>query len=361
MSQNYDLSGFSIGLTGSIGNKFNTYTQIVVAHIDSTGILREITNTDSVYVTYKLQNIHPNYIKGYAGRDTILFSGNAPFEFTNLFSSSTTNALQFEKVNLSLNIENGLGVDGVVKVNNLLGTNANGNTVPLQSNSIIGQPLYIGRATDFPLTPAVQDFSVNTQNSNVGAFISNLPNIINYDVDIKTNPLGNRQTYDDFAYLDSRLKVNLDLNIPLSFKANNLILRDTFDFKLGNTPKEIDNIKDGILYLITDNKFPIKSQVTLVAYDSLGIAVDTLLANYSLVPTNVDTDCRATTSVKNVLEIAAPNERIRKLFTARKAVLTAVFNTESNSASCNGQFYKIYSDYKLDARVTARFNYKVKF
>ncbi|HEY0261692.1 MAG TPA: hypothetical protein VGB95_01605, partial [Chitinophagales bacterium] len=55
INQNYDLSGYSIGLTGSLGNKFNTYTQVVIAHIDSTGVLREISNTDSVYITYRLQ------------------------------------------------------------------------------------------------------------------------------------------------------------------------------------------------------------------------------------------------------------------------------------------------------------------
>lgn len=361
LNQSYDLSGFSIGLTGSLGNKFNTYTQLVVAHIDSSGILREITSSDSVYVTYRLQNIHPNYIKGYAGRDTILFSGDSPFEFTNLFSTSAPNALQFENVNLTLNIENGLGVDGVVKVNSLSGTNANGNTITLTDNAVIGQPLHINRATDFPLTPANQNFAINSSTSNITSFLNNLPNAIHYDVDIKTNPSGNGQTYDDFAYLDSRLKVNLDLNIPLSFKSNNLILRDTFDFKLGNSPKEIDNINDGILYLITDNKFPITADLTLVAYDSLGAVVDTLLSHYTLQSASVDATCRSMASIKNTLPINAPNERIKKLFTAKKAVLTAVFNTDGNNATCNGQYFKIYSDYKLNAKITARFNYKVKF
>lgn len=361
INQNYDLSGFSIGLTGSLGNKFNTYTQVVIAHIDSTGILREISSDDSVYITYKLQNIHPNYIKGYAGCDTILFAGDSPFEFSNLFSSSTPNALQFENVNLSLNIENGLGVDGIVKVNGLSGTNANGNTVALNASSIIGQPLHINRATDFPLTSANHNFSINSQTSNITQFINNLPNSVHYDVDIKTNPSGNLQTYDDFAYLDSRLKVNLDLNIPLSFKANNLILRDTFDFALGNTPQEIDNIKDGTLYLITNNRFPIKGLVTLVAYDEMGNALDTLLANYNLAAAPVDAGCRATTSVKNTFEITTPTDRIKRLFSAKKAVITSIFNTDGSNATCNGKYLKIYSDYRLDAKITARFNYKVNF
>jgi hypothetical protein len=363
ISKNFDLSGFSIGLTGSKGNNFNTYTQVVVAHIDSSGILREITNSDSLYFTYRLKNIKPNYIKGYAGRDTILFQGNSPFSFSNLFAGNAPNALDFQDVSLSLNIENGLGVDGIVKVNSLSGKNANGNVVNLQDNSaspVIGQPLTINRAQDFPLRPAKHDFQINSATSNIKSFLTNLPSSIDYDVQIRTNPNGNQQTYDDFAYLDSRLKVNLDLNIPLSVKANNLTLRDTFGFKLGNSPKEIDNINSGTLYLITYNKFPLKGDVTLVVYDSLNNPIDTLLSNYTLVPGDVDANCRVNDAKKNVFSIPVSSTRIHKLFSGYKAVLTAVFNTQTNNGTCNGQYYKIYSDYKLDAKITAQFNYKVK-
>ncbi|MFN8314975.1 MAG: hypothetical protein U0T32_00830 [Chitinophagales bacterium] len=363
ISKNFDLSGFSIGLTGSKGNNFNTYTQVVVAHIDSSGILREITNSDSLYFTYRLKNIKPNYIKGYAGRDTILFQGNSPFSFSNLFAGNAPNALDFQDVSLSLNIENGLGVDGIVKINTLSGKNANGNIVSLQDNSaspVIGQPLSINRAQDFPLRPAKHDFQINSATSNIKNFLTNLPSSIDYDVQIRTNPNGNQQTYDDFAYLDSRLKVNLDLNIPLSVKANNLTLRDTFGFKLGNSPKEIDNINSGTLYLITYNKFPLKGDVSLVVYDSLNNPIDTLLSNYTLVPGDVDGNCRVNEAKKNVFSIPVSSTRIHKLFSGYKAVLTAVFNTQTNNGTCNGQYYKIYSDYKLDAKITAQFNYKVK-
>lgn len=363
ISKDFDLSGFSIGLTGSKGNNFNTYTQVVVAHIDSSGILREITSSDSLYFTYRLKNIKPNYIKGYAGRDTILFQGNCPFSFSNLFAGNAPNALDFENVSLALNIENGLGVDGIVKVNSLSGANANGNVVTLQDNSatpVIGQPLTINRAQDFPLRPAKHDFQINSATSNIKNFLTNLPSSISYDVQIRTNPSGNQQTYDDFAYLDSRLKVNLDLNIPLSLKANNLTLRDTFAFKLGNSPKEIDNINNGTLYLITYNKFPLKGDVTLVVYDSLNNPVDTLLNRYALVPGDVDVNCRVNEAKKNIFSIPVSSARIHKLYTGYKAVLTAVFNTQTNSGTCNGQYYKIYSDYKLDAKITAQFNYKVK-
>ncbi len=363
ITQTYDLSGFAINLTGSDGSKFNTYTQIILAHIDSTGILREITSDDSLFIIYKLKNIKPNYIKGYAGRDTILFAGSSPFSFSNLFSGNAPNALDFKTVDVSLEVDNGLGVDGNIRINSLSSTNANGNKVTLfdnSPNSILGKTLNINRATDFPLIPAKQEFSINSTSSNIKDFLINLPNQVDYDIEIKTNPGGNKFTYDDFAYLDSKLKVNLNLSIPLDVKADNLKLRDTFDFKLGNSPKEIDNINDGILYLITYNKFPMQAKLNLIAYDSLGNVLDTLLNNIYVPAAETDQNCRANTAKKSVIPINLPTERIKNLFNVRKAVLTATFDTKTNNPVCDGNYYKIYFDYKLDAKITAHFNYRLK-
>jgi hypothetical protein len=363
VSQTYDLSGYAINLTGSNGSKFNTYTQVIIARIDSTGILREITSEDSLFILYKLKNIKPNYIKGYAGRDTILFAGSSPFSFSELFSGNAPNALDFKTVDVALEVDNGLGVDGVIKINSLSSTNSNGNVVTLfdnSPNSIIGKPLSINRATDFPLTPAKQQFTINSTSSNIKDFLTNLPNKVDYDIEIKTNPAGNRNTYDDFAYLDSRLKVNLNLSIPLDVKADNLKLRDTFNFALGNSPKEIENIKDGILYLIAYNKFPMQAQISLLAYDSLGNVLDTLLNNVYIPAAPTDQNCRANTAKKTVIPINLPTDKIKNLFNVRKAVLTATFDTKTNNPTCDGNFYKIYLDYKLDAKITAQFNYRLK-
>jgi hypothetical protein len=363
VTQTYDLSGYSINLTGVDGTKFNTYTQLVIARIDSTGILREITSDDSVFIQYKIKNIKPKYIKGYAGRDTFNFSGSSPFDVTKLFSGNLPNAIDFQRAKLSVSIENGLGIDGIGKINFLSGTNQNGNQVNLIDNSaspIIGTNLTIDRAKDFPLRPAYQEFQVNSTNSNVKDFITNLPNKIDYDVQIKTNFLGNRQTYNDFAYLDSKLKVNINLTIPLDIKANNFNLRDTIDFKLGNTPNELDNIKDGTLFLITNNKFPLEAKINLIAYDANYQSLDTLLQNYELVPADVDQSCKAQIAKKNIMPIPMPTDRVRKLYTAQKLILTATFNTKSNNGNCSGQYFTIYYDYYLDAKVTAQFTYRQK-
>ncbi len=363
IQQTFPLAGYAINLTGVDGSKFNTYTQLIIAHIDSSGIERQITSSDSLQMTYRIRNIRPNYIKGYVGRDTVNIKGDSPFDFTNMFKNSAPNALKFENVKMSLSIENGLGVDGNVKISNLSGINANGNSVSLSDFSgspIIGTTQHINRATDFPLTPAVSNFVLQSASSNINDFISNLPNKISYDVQIKTNPSGNRNTYDDFAYLESRLKVNLDINMPLSLLANNLILKDSFGFSLGSSTKEIDNIKDGTLHLITQNKFPIQSDIELLVFDENWNLLDSLVSNARVDAADLNGACRAEVAKRNVLNIPLSGARLEKIKSAKHAVVTAVFNTKA-TGTCNGQYLKIYSDYKLDAKITADFNYKIKF
>ena len=364
VTQSYDLTGYSISLTGSDGTKFNTYTQIILAHIDSTGTETHITSSDSVHIQYFIRNIKPNYIKGYAGRDTINYTGNSPFSIANLFAGNSSNALKFDKASISVSIENGIGVDGQVLINSLTSINSNGTTVPLvdqSANPVIGRTLYINKATDFPLKPRITNFNINSSTSNISNFISNLPTQIGYDVQIKTNPYGNRGTYDDFAYLTSHMKVNLNVNLPLSLLANNLTLRDSFNFSLGYSQKDVANIKDGVLHLILYNKFPLQANVTLVAYDNNWMMLDTLLSNAQLDAAPLDNTCRAVEAKKSIINVNASAAVIDKLRSSAHAIMTVVFNTRSSNATCQGQYLKIYSDYNIDTKITGDFNYKVKF
>jgi hypothetical protein len=364
VTQIYDLSGFAINLTGTNGSKFNTYTQVINAHIDSNGVQTSISSTDSIHIQYFLENIKPRYIKGYAGRDTVHYAGTSPFSISSIFGANVANALRFNKAKLSVSIDNGLGIDGQVTINNLTCINAAGNAVSLVDHAaspIIGYPLYINRATDFPLTSAISTFTLSSTTSNFADFISNLPTKVNYDVSIKTNPGGNRGRYDDFAYIDSKMKVNLNVNVPLSLIANNLTLMDSFNFTLAYSQKDVANIKDGTLHLLIDNKFPLQATVTLLAYDAGWHLIDTLLSGAQVSPGHLNSSCRADQSVRSVLNIPASASLIDRIRAVTHAVLRVSFNTSSSSTTCNGQYLSIYSDYNIAAKITADLNYKVKF
>lgn len=355
IDQEYDLTGFSISLTGKDGSKFNTYTQTVIAHIDSSGILRHIVNTDSVAFKFELKDIAPNYIKGYAGRDSVQTGiDSSAFTAIDLFESGN---IQLSDVDMKLSVENGFGIDGRVKINSLQAIGKNGQAVGL-TGSILQTPFQIQRATDFPFQPKTSEISINGSNSNIAQLISVLPEKLIYDMEVRTNPLGNNGQYRDFAYLESRMKVNLDVKIPLKFFADHLILRDTVDFNLSNLTTNVEGISDGIIHLIAQNGYPLEAKLNMIFYDENGATVDTILFEDNIAGAQVGPDCKVKQSTRSRIPFSVSTARMEELKKAKRAIIVADFNTPA-SANCNGQPLQIYSTYKLDLTFSARFNYKL--
>ncbi|MBP6731598.1 MAG: hypothetical protein KA149_06035 [Chitinophagales bacterium] len=352
----YNIAGYSINLTGKDGTKFNTYTQTVVAYTDSTGLLAHITSADSLNIKYVIRDIAPNYIKGYVGTDTISQADTAGFDFLNIFKSGS---IDLEEVNMTIGIENGIGVDGEVRINGLTAESANNGSKSL-TGSILGQPLRINRATDFPLHPSLNEFAVNNSNSNIRELLGILPNKLRYDVQVKTNVLGNTQQYRDFAYLESALKLSLNAEIPLSIIANHLVLKDTFAFDLSGTNTNVAGISDGVINLIAKNKYPIEAVLTMVMYDDAWAPVDTLVIDTRVAAADLNNSCRADAFKATKVPLYINEDRMTNVKRAKHAVITADFSTVANNSICNGKHLKIYSDYNLDITFTARFNYNVK-
>ncbi|MBL7778938.1 MAG: hypothetical protein JNK66_11670 [Chitinophagales bacterium] len=350
-----DITGTSINLTGKDGSKFNTYTQKIVARIDSSGITRHITAADSLLIYYEIEDVAPNYIKGYAGRDTILAIDTASFDFLNMFKSGS---IDLEDVNMNFVVENGMGVDGQIKINGLTAVSQNNGAKTL-SGSVVGQPFVINRAKDFPLQPAYNQFAINGTNSNIKQLLGVLPNQLMYDVEVKTNLNGNDGLYRDFAYLESKLKVGLNAEVPLSFIANHLVLMDTVDFDLSSTNTNVAGISDGVINLIAQNKYPIEATIAVRMVDENWLPVDTLLFEQMIQAATLDNNCRAQQPKRSKIPLYVDMDRMENIKKARHAIIVADFNSNPNNAVCNGQYLRIYSDYKLDITFSARFNYKV--
>lgn len=93
--------------------------------------------------------------------------------------------------------------------------NTKQNNVIDLTSAIIKNPLYINRAKDNnkypPIIPAIERFKINSQNSNINAFINNLPDQIEYAIRLQTNPNGNELGHNDFIY-DGKL-LNIDFHL----------------------------------------------------------------------------------------------------------------------------------------------------
>ena len=97
----------------------------------------------------------------------------------------------------------------------------------------------------------------------------------------------------------------------------------------------------------------------MVAYDENWNAVDTITMDTHVAAADLNASCKAIDFKKSKIPLYVSEARMTNIKRAKHAVISADFSTASNTATCNGQHLKIYSDYNLDITFTARFNYKL--
>jgi hypothetical protein len=358
LNKTFDLAGYSFNLTGLSGTEHNTYFTHLVASIDSTGALVTISKEDSVIINYTLQDIVPEYVQGYLGQQIInIGPSQTPFEgFKNIVSGS----LGLEQADVSLSIVNGIGVSGRINIYDLTSVNTlTENSVPLTWN-LLSTPLEIPPATDNPFLPSFTIYDINNSNSNFTTLVENLPDQLQYSLDIFINPLGNVSNYMDFAYDTSAIYVNLNLSVPLSFIANDLVLQDTFDFSLGSPEEGDPIIKEGTFNLIADNGFPFTTSSQLYFYDDQMNYLDSLFTSPNTIAAAILNDgCLVAEKTITVLTMNIDENKMNRLRNSKKVIIRSSFNTSSTSA-CSS-YLKIYNYYLLGIKLTGSFTYYTGF
>ena len=352
-SKTFDLAGYVFDLTGLGGTQHNTFYSHLIASIDSTGQLVTISKRDSILIAYQLKDIVPDYISGYVGQQIVNVGPNIT-SFT-AFKNIKSGTLSLENVDVDLMIKDGIGVQGRINLNNLTSVNSSsGNQVALTWNQL-NKPLNIPPATDNPLTPSITSFVLNNSNSNIASLVSNLPDQLKYSLDVFINPFGNTSNFHDFAYDSSSLEANLDVTVPLSFVASDLVLVDTLKFSLGKNEPGDATIKDGTFNLIVYNGFPISASPQLYFYDDNFQLMDSLFTSPQTAAAGMLNDqCLVSAKTKSVLTVPIDEAKMQRLRAAVNAVLVSKFNTASHPG-CS--FLKIYDEYSMDVKLTGLFTF----
>ncbi|MFH0866655.1 MAG: hypothetical protein V1904_10690 [Bacteroidota bacterium] len=353
-TRSVDISGYTFDLTGTDGTGANILTSIIQAWIDPNGNPVNITHLDSLSILATFNSLVIDYAKGYFGTQTIE-SGIKTSDF-DLFKNITDGSLLLEDLHLVLSVTNGFGVDASLLIHEIKSVNShNGNTVTLNS-SIINSLININRAQETynpssPVNPTHYNF--NLDNSNFKQLIENLPDKIEYSLDVTTNPLGNVSGGNDFIYNGFGFNANLDLEIPLSVIATNLTLTDTIDFHLSEP--EGYSVNSGMLTLFADNGFPFSATSQIYLLDENNLVTDSLMTlNNTIVSAPLDAQDKAIGKKETQIKIAVNGNRLDNLFHAKKIILTVKFNTAHP-----GHYIKIYSNYAIDMILTGDFNMTV--
>lgn len=277
---------------------------------------------DSINILIEFRDIIIDYARGYFGSTQVEVTESSNFSF---FKDLGVDFLDLSDVKMKLSLSNYIGADAIFTIDYLTGIGKQ--TISLQ-NEWMGKPIFLSRARENPpfsgqVIPS--EFAIDLSQSNLEEFIENLPSQILFRVRANVNPLGNISNGNDFVYHGNGLKFHLNAEIPLKVAFSNLILKDTFDYKI----PEFDrfNIEEVKLTLDCWNSFPIDALLKLYILDAQHQLLDSISADAPISGAYTSTNGNVVAPRQSIVSIMVPQEKVTHLLNGSKMILKATFST----------------------------------
>lgn len=345
-----DMAGYVIDFRGKdpdVKDTVNTFHQILLVTLDSSGRKVQVTLNDSIRILYRLEKLVPEYATGYLGKTLNQGKGRAPFT---LFRGADGN-ITLKDFKASVLIRNSVGAEGRIRVNNLTGGNVfTKNQVqlaaaPLAFDIFVTAPPFIrNRYTE-------TEILMNSGNSNIKPFVENLPQWIDYDIDIETNPNGNVSNWKDFVFDNSRVDIFLRLEAPATFSVGGLNLRDTQAIN-ANTLPNLEKVKSATLILDMENGYPFALDLNMVMLDAGYLPLGDVEVKPATVAAGTTLpNGQPLQASRSVLKIQIPREKADLLRRTKFVAITAKIKG-------SGGQQKIYSTYTLKIKTSLQAEYE---
>jgi len=345
----FKLNGYNADLTGKHKDSFNTFFNILTARIDSTGKLESLSLADSIYIYYGLFHVLPEYALGFLGTKSYTV-GPQSTDF-NFFKNVTVNKLTIPKLNVNLQISNGIGapVSGVIKSITAYNSKTN-QSVPLKCSKYINVPISLPAAKDTN-SLSIIELPLNNLNSNINNLLEILPDKLLYLLSFTVDPNGNTSNYNDFIYYGSTVAANLNMQLPLQFGAEGLLLEDTMNANLTNNV-DVSKVQDGTLHINLTNGYPLSAKIQLYILDNNNKITDSLLSNTSNTIPAGSPDITNKIPGTGTVNVNLSQRQWQEISDKKRIILKVILNTYKN------QVVKIYSNSHITAKLTADFRYR---
>ena len=343
INQTISLADYEFDLTGQDGNQTNAISVESFARIDSTGELVSISVNDGVQSSISIQNITPSAAWGFLGQDTIVESRETSF----LDLSALKGDIDFEFVEVKMVTENNLGVAADLHVMKIESSNAS-SSIELES-PLLSSPFTIAPGVESmnpssPVSATITEIIFDESNSNIDKIVESKPNSIAFDLEMVVNGDGNSQN-DGFIYLDYGVSSELQIEIPVSMKASNMVMKDTVDVSL-SVPSII---LDGSFTIVVNNAFPFEAEIKMELMNSAGLVLEALESESIVRASEVDIEGKTVAATASILRF--PFEDLSLILDRTKKIgIEITLNTQPAD-----QFVKLYSDYSIDMTVIANF------
>ena len=183
----------------------------------------------------------------------------------------TTSGIAIERASLSLEVENGFGVEAILDSVDLM-SSADGTPDVVFETTAEG--VIVAPAQGSSATPSLTVWEINETNSNVVDFFTPEQRDIDLAMWVRCNPNGPAGTSGNFLDADGQVSARLRTEIPLSIRAAQIDFVDTVDVDIDiEETAEVDSAE---LWLILHNGFPFEVAIRAVFLDEDGVAIDSL-------------------------------------------------------------------------------------
>lgn len=183
-----------------------------------------------------------------------------------------------------------------------------------------------------------------------------MPDFLGYDFSLWTNPLGNVSGNNDFLYTRFGINAYIDVDMPVNFFADQIVLVDTIatDFNVANA----EDIRTANLTLFAGNGFPFDADVQLLLLDENNNVTTSLVATPGIIASAPLAQAGgyffANGATQSVLHIPLDEAQTDAFLHSTRVLFRAVFDTNTNP-----NYVKIFTTNKLDFNLTADFEYRV--
>jgi hypothetical protein len=351
----FDLTNYLIDFRGknpNVKDTVNTFHQILIVRLDSSGRKVAIGLKDSIRLDYRMESLIPDYAIGYMGQSlTQTGDQKAPFD---LFKGLNGD-FKFKDFKVSLVVKNGIGADGRVKINSLKGENIftkNAlalNATPLNNDILINSPPFVRDAY------TESEIVLDAGNSNIKQFMENLPQMLDYNLDMEVNPNGNVSLYKDFVFDNSRVDIFLKVEAPASFSMGEFTLRDTQGIDL-KTMGDVSRIKSAKMDVRVRNTFPLGAKLQMNLLDDQLNYLESLdidPKDQIIEACEVDAKGYPLDAVETVFTLGLGKEKMAALKSAKFIAITTTLVG-------SGQMQKIYDVSSISVSTVVDFEYEVK-
>lgn len=351
-SSKIDLSNYCIDMRGPAFDNCNRFQTSLNIITDPNGGTATV-NAGQQFVFYtNFEGLGLKYIKGYLGND--IQTSGPDTSLVDFFKKITSGSLALNSIDVSLKIVNGIGADISMIPQILIGNNTRTHQSVSLSGAVIGKSYNITRSTEThlmnnPVIPTVTN--INFSGTNILSLIENLPDQFIFKSALQINPMGNISCGNDFIYARNGLTADLNIKIPLTFRANTLTLADTINYDIKNSTQ----INSGTLAFQISNSFPVSAKIRLYLLNEAHLITDEITLGNQQINAGYENSNHIPIAANSTMNVTMSSEILQRFLTGKQLLLVAALNTT------NSNFVNISAGSKIQVKIIGNFNTNIEF